>query len=54
MLLDRAHGQLALAKFLIEADRAPGVDAESGWARSAALADRVREQMAQALRRAGC
>ena len=48
VLLDRRSGQLALAKFLLEADRAPGVSAESGWAAFTALADRVRKQMAQA------
>ena len=31
VLLDRVEGQLALAKFMIEADRAPGVDARGGW-----------------------
>lgn len=45
VLLERRDGQLALAKFLIEADRAPGVSADEGWAAFSALADRVREQM---------
>src|SRR6476661_57846 len=45
VLLDRRNGQLALAKFLIEADRAPGVSADDGWAAFSAIADRVREQM---------
>ena len=45
VLLDRRNGQLALAKFLIEADRAPGVSSDDGWAAFSALADRVREQM---------
>ena len=45
VLLDRRNGQLALAKFLLEADRAPGVGADAGWAAFSAMADRVREQM---------
>jgi len=45
VLIDRRDGQLALAKFLIEADRAPGVSADEGWAAFSAMADRVREQM---------
>jgi hypothetical protein len=32
VVLDRLSGQLALAKFLIEADRAPDADLESAWA----------------------
>ena len=43
--LDRRLGQLALTKFLIEADRAPGASADDGWAAFSAMADRVREQM---------
>ena len=42
VLLDRVDGQLALAKFMIEADRAPGVDAGSAWGAFASLADAVR------------
>ena len=42
VLLDRVDGQLALAKFMIEADRAPGVDADAAWDVFSALADRVR------------
>jgi hypothetical protein len=45
ILLDRRQGQLALAKFMIEADRAPGVSAEDGWAAFTAIAARVRGQM---------
>jgi hypothetical protein len=45
VLLDRRDGQLALAKFLIEADRAPGVSADEGWAAFSAMADRVREEV---------
>ena len=45
VLLDRRNGQLALAKFLLEADRAPGVGADEGWAAFSALADRGRAQM---------
>jgi hypothetical protein len=43
--LDRRQGQLALAKFIIEADRAPGVSADDGWAAFDAMAARVRGQM---------
>ena len=35
VLLDRVDGQLALAKFMLEADRAPGVDADGHGTRSA-------------------
>jgi hypothetical protein len=38
---DRVDGQLALAKFMIEADRAPGVDADAAWAVFSQLADQV-------------
>ena len=48
VLLDRRDGQLAMAKFMIDADRAPGVDAEDGWAAFSALADRLRERMQDA------
>jgi hypothetical protein len=41
LLLDRVQGQLALAKFMIEADRAPGVDREAAWSAFGRLADRV-------------
>ena len=41
MLLDRVDRQLALAKFIIEADRAPGVDADHAWDVFSSLADRV-------------
>ena len=42
VLIDRVDGQLALAKFMIEADRAPGVDAGSAWGAFTSLADAVR------------
>jgi hypothetical protein len=42
VLLDRVDGQLAVTKFMIEADRAPGVDADTAWDVFSALADRVR------------
>jgi hypothetical protein len=45
ILLDHRRDQLALAKFLVEADRAPGVGADEGWAAFSAIADRVRERM---------
>jgi hypothetical protein len=45
VLLDRVDRQLALAKFMLEADRAPGVDAEAAWAVFSALADRLRAVM---------
>ena len=41
VLLDRVERQLALAKFIIEADRAPGVDADRAWDVFSSLADRV-------------
>jgi hypothetical protein len=45
VLLDRVDRQLSLAKFMIEADRAPGVDADAAWQAFSALADRVRSVM---------
>ena len=45
VLLDRVDGQLALTKFMIEADRAPGVDADTAWDVFSALTDRVRGVM---------
>src|SRR5437868_8507297 len=45
VLFDRVHGQLAMAKFMIEADRAPGVEADAAWHAFGALADRVRDVM---------
>ncbi len=42
VLFDRLDGQLALTKFIIEADRAPGVDADAAWDAFGRLADRVR------------
>jgi hypothetical protein len=45
VLLDRVHRQLALAKFMIEADRALGVDADAAWNAFSAVADRVRGVM---------
>jgi hypothetical protein len=41
VLLDRVDGQLALAKFMIEADRAPGVDADTAWRAFGELAHRM-------------
>ena len=41
VVFDRVDGQLALAKFMIEADRAPGVDAGTAWEAFLGLADRV-------------
>jgi hypothetical protein len=45
VLLDRVDRQLALAKFMIEADRAPGVSGDSAWEAFSALADQVRGAM---------
>jgi hypothetical protein len=45
VLLDRVDRQLALAKFMIEADRAPGVDADAAWDVFGALAHQVRDVM---------
>lgn len=45
VLLDRVGGQLAMAKFMIEADRAPGVDAGTAWDAFTRLADRVHSAM---------
>ena len=42
VMVDRVDRQLALAKFMIEADRASGVDADAAWAVFSSLADRVR------------
>lgn len=42
VLFDRLDGQLALTKFIIEADRAPGVDADAAWDAFSRLADRAR------------
>lgn len=46
--LDRISGQLALAKFVLEADRAPGVDADAGWAAFTELAERMEAAMSGA------
>jgi hypothetical protein len=48
VLLDRVDGQLALAKFMVEADRAPGVDADEAWNVFTRLADRVHGAMDEA------
>lgn len=48
ILLDRLNGQPALAKFLIEADHAPGVDREEAWATFAELAARLGKVMSGA------
>jgi hypothetical protein len=45
VLLDRVRGQLALTKFMIEADRAARVAADAAWDAFTALADRVRGVM---------
>lgn len=45
VLLDRIDHQLAMAKFMIEADRAPGADADAAWNAFHAVADRVRDVM---------
>lgn len=45
VLLDRVDRQLALAKFMIEADRAVGVAADAAWEAFSAVADRVRGVM---------
>jgi hypothetical protein len=45
VLLDRVGGQLAMAKFMIEADRAHGVDAGAAWDVFAGLAERVHSAM---------
>jgi hypothetical protein len=45
VLLDRVDRQLALAKFMIEADRAPDVSPDSAWEAFRAVADRVRSVM---------
>jgi hypothetical protein len=45
VLLDRVDRQLALAKFVIEADRGSGVDADAAWNAFSSLGDRVRGVM---------
>jgi hypothetical protein len=45
VLLDRVERQLALAKFMIEADRAAGVSPDAAWEAFGALAERVRGVM---------
>jgi hypothetical protein len=45
VLLDRVDGHLALAKFMIEADRAPGVDPAVAWEAFCGIAAHVREAM---------
>jgi hypothetical protein len=45
VLLDRVKRQLALAKFMIEADRAPEVDGDASWEAFGALANRIRDVM---------
>jgi hypothetical protein len=44
-LIDRVDGQLALAKFMIEADRPASVDPASAWQAFIGLAGRVEELM---------
>jgi hypothetical protein len=41
VLLDRVDGPFALSKFMIEADRAAGVDAGTAWSAFSRLGDRV-------------
>jgi hypothetical protein len=41
VLLDRLDGQLSLAKFMIKADRAPGVDPDAAWDAFSRVANRV-------------
>ena len=48
VLLDRLDSQLALSKFLIEADRAPAATAEEAWTAFRGLAARVQEAMDEA------
>jgi hypothetical protein len=45
VLLDRRDGQLALAKFVIEADRPHDVDADAAWSAFAELAQRAQAIM---------
>ena len=45
VLLDRVDRQRALAKFMIEADRAEGVESEAAWETFSSLAERVRDVM---------
>ena len=45
VLLDRVGRQRALAKFMIEADRAEGVESEAAWETFSSLAERVRGVM---------
>jgi hypothetical protein len=45
VLLDHRDGQLALAKFMLEADRAPGTSAQDGWAAFTSIADRIRARL---------
>ncbi len=45
VLLDRVDGQLALTKFMLEADRAPGVDAGDAWSAFSRLTDRVHAEV---------
>jgi hypothetical protein len=45
VLLDRVDRQRALAKFMIEADRAAGVDGDAAWETFNSLAERVRGVM---------
>jgi hypothetical protein len=48
VMVDRLDGQLALAKFMIEADRPPAVDAQTAWQRFAELAARIEAIMGNA------
>jgi hypothetical protein len=48
VVFDRLDGQLSLAKFIIEADRAPSVPADVAWRAFTALADRTLAAMRDA------
>ncbi len=48
VLLDRVDGQLALSKFMIEADRHPSVHPEDAWKVFTAVAERTRGAMQNA------
>jgi hypothetical protein len=48
ILLDRLDGQLAVSKFMIEAERHPSVDRADAWDAFSALAERTRAAMQDA------
>jgi hypothetical protein len=49
VLLNRVNSQTALAKYLIEADRPPSVDAATAWEAFAATAETIRARMDSAV-----